>query len=367
MSIRTFITGISCLLFSFGSLANAATDTTTLAPTIPIVDLQDFYRSETKQKFIDDIVKALNEVGFFALVNTDVDIDVIDKSYESCREYFGDTMEHKLTICKPELNGQRGYVGNEIAQGNTVKDLKEFVHIGRERNYWPEWMDFQTPMENLLKTMDVYSEILQRAFALGIGEDEDFFIEMTRNGDCLLRASHYPAPSQEGQMWCAPHTDIDFFTILPFSTEEGLQLFHNGEWIDVRVPANAFIINGGDKMQNLTNGYYKSCFHRVVSKSNAERFSVVYFIHPRLEDSNSPREKSIALTGGVKRYPDATSFEILTRRLVEIGLASPELIKIDQESDYIYRVRDLVESGVASEPVKLTYSIWLRDQDKAEK
>lgn len=332
--------------------------------TIPLLDMREFRAPETREQFVQKVSDAMHTVGFFAVINPDVDMEALKKGYESAIEFFNSPIELKDQIHDDALNGQRGYVHSEVAQGNGAFDYKEFCHIGKTNNLWPDWMDLKTPMENLVANLDKNGEELSRAFALALGIPEESFLEMTRTGECLLRPIHYPKNPAPGATWAAKHTDIDFFTILPMATEEGLQVYHQGHWIDVRVPENAFIINCGDKLQNLSNGYFKSSVHQVVAKPNVERYSIVYFVHPRDDDKMDPLPQAIAMTGGVKQYPDATSLELLASRLRELRLASPALLQFEIDSRIMERVKELVESGAAAEPVKLTYSLWLQDQQK---
>ena len=332
-------------------------------PTIPVLDMNEFRDPETKHLFIEKLSKAMHEIGFFAVLNPNVDEKILLSAYDASKAFFAHSEEEKNEIFNPSLNGQRGYVPSEVPQGSKKKDLKEFLHVGRDTNLWPTWMDLQAPLENLITALDVPGNDLQRAFALAVGETEDYFIRMTESGECLLRSLHYPAGPVPETVWAGAHTDIDFFTILPMATEEGLQLFHQGKWIPVKVPANAFIVNCGDKLQNLTNGYFKSGLHRVEAKPDTERYSIVYFVHPRNEDSMSPTKNSIAMTGGIQRYPKATSLELLSSRLRELGLASPELLKLEQECGILDRIEELVKDGIAADPVKKTYSIWKASLD----
>lgn len=324
--------------------------------SIPVVDMNEFFDPATKQKFVDEVSKALQEVGFFAIINANTDPEAYQNGYQASFNFFNSPLELKDEIFDPELNGQRGYVHSEIAQGQSVKDFKEFLHIGLTGNIWPTWMDLKTPMENMIAAMQKPSEVLQRAFALAIGEEEEFFLPMT-GVESLLRPIHYPANPAPNTFWAAKHTDIDLFTIIPMATEEGLQVFNNNEWIPVTVPPNSFIINGGDMLQNISNGLFKSSVHQVVAKPNVERYAIVYFIHPRNDDSLEPRPNSIAMTGGKKRFPKATRLELLAVRLRELGLASPALLQFEKDSGIMDRIAELVESGDAAEPVQLTYSL----------
>jgi hypothetical protein len=139
-------------------------------------------------------------------------------------------------------------------------------------------------------------------------------------------------------------------------------------WIDVKDPENAFIINAGDMLENITNGEFKSGLHRVIAKKDGyERYSIVFFVHPKSEDRLDPLASSIARTGGVQKYANATRLELLEERLVDLGLASPDMMRHLAESGLMDRLVDVgraspkamqkLESiGLASEKVKLELS-----------
>ncbi len=344
--------------FPDGEAMLNSTDSKLFHSSIPVVDMNDFFDPEKKQKFVNDVSIAAQKVGFFAVINPNIDMDIVQRAYSASKAFFSSPECEKRKIYKPENNGQRGFVPGETAQGAQIKDLKQYLHIGRNNNLWPESMNLQTPMENLMGTLNLLSEALQKALALSIGEKEDFFTEMTKDGEDLLRALYYPKNPSGEIPWAAQHTDIDLFTILPMATEAGLQIFHNNEWLPVEVPSGAVIINIGDKLQNLTNGFFRSALHQVVSSgANFERFSIVSFVHSKGGDSMSPTEKCIELTGGIKRYPTATSFELLVTRLRELGIASAELMEIEKKSGLLDRIKMLVDSKTAAEPVIMTHQL----------
>jgi isopenicillin N synthase-like dioxygenase len=294
--------GCACAVGSamtIGAVAAHANEATFDA-TIPVLDMNEYFDPETKDKFVKELYNAMREVGFFAVVNTGVDLKILNDGYQACSEYFAFPFETKIKCAPPECFGQRGYVYTERAKGSPYIDFKEFYHVGRERtglrarkaeealaeklmpNVWPEGMNLKTPLNRLFSALEECMVPLQRAFAEALGLPANYFDVMTEYGEHLLRASHYPANPPADRLWAAEHTDIDLFTILPISTADGLQLLNTeGNWLDIRVPENAFIINGGDMLQNLTNGEFKSGLHRVIANADGyERFSVVFFIHP---------------------------------------------------------------------------------------
>lgn len=344
--------------------------------TIPVLDMNNYFKSETKDQFVQELYNALHEVGFFAVVNSGVDTAVLDRGYQACFDFFALSLDEKMKNFFPASGGQRGYCPGESAKGASYGDFKEFYHVGRERsqemaralhtwqNVWPQEFNLKDPLNALFNALQEYTIPLSTAMADAIGAPSELFKEMIADGEVLMRAIHYPANPPQDQLWAAEHTDIDLFTILPRATADGLQVQNRqGEWIDIKVPENAFIINGGDMLENITNGEFRSGLHRVVAKEDGyERYSLVYFVHPLSHQRLDPLDICIARTGGVRKYANATRWELLEERLVDLGLASAEMVQHLGECGLMERLiqvgraspkamNKLKEAGVASQAV----------------
>ncbi len=320
--------------------------------TIPVLHLPDYTEASTRQKFLDQLDKAASEVGFFGLTGTGVDPDLLDRSYAEIIAYFKRDLEDKMAL--KTKNGQRGYAPGESAKDEKRIDCKEFYHIGRElsdedlerlqleKNVWPDGdTPFKSTLLGLYAAMDQCKDALGDAITEVLQKEPGYINDMTREGDCLMRALHYPANPPANAIWAGAHTDIVLFTILPRSTAQGLQVLNKeGAWVDVVVPDGAFIINCGDMLENLTNGHFKSAVHRVVDSGRGEeRYSVVFFVHPRSNDGMGPLPAYIDKMGGVKKYADVTRLELLVERLIDLGLASPSLMEFFVESGAIAKLR----------------------------
>ncbi len=322
--------------------------------TIPVLHLPNYYNEATRKEFLDNLEKAASEVGFFGLTGTGVDPELLDQSYRQMEAFFNREFDDKMTL--KTADGQRGYAPGESAKGEKVFDFKEFYHVGRElsekdlerlkysKNVWPEGDDaFKKSMIDMYNALDNCKGTLGDAISEVILKEPNYINEMIGEGDCLMRAIHYPATSNPNAIWAGAHTDIDFLTILPRSTAKGLQVLNKeGEWIDVIVPDGAFIINCGDMLENLTNGHFKSAVHRVInSGNNEERYSVVFFVHPRSDDRLDPLPSFIEKTGGVRKYANVTRLELLAERLIDLGLASRSLMEFFVNSGAIERLREV--------------------------
>lgn len=332
-------------LFTAGLSAEEALDF-----RIPVVDMLDYNTPEKREAFLDTLSYAMKEVGFFAVLNAGVHKDIIHKAYTQAQEFFKQDPEIKNQSFFPTLNGQRGFVPGETAKGNQAKDCKEFYHIGRELslleldvlgimpNVWPENPEFKEAMVSIYKELDRYTDFLFEAIIEVINRESSTkipsysFADMTLNS--LLRALYYPALPQEkigNFCWAAAHTDIDLLAILPYATERGLQVQLDGQWLTVVVPEDAFIVNVGDMLENMTNGLFVSARHRVVAlEAGKERFSMVFFVHPPDVTALDPLPACIEQTGGIQKYAPGTRQEFLWERLLELNIAPGLLVPYSQ-------------------------------------
>ena len=217
--------------------------------------------------------------------------------------------------------------------------MKEFWHVGREaftrdidrtnypENIWPaDWQEFKAAFNGLYKALDNCSLDLLKACSLYINEKEEYFPSMVEDGNSILRVIHYPPVAEDANpasVRAAAHEDINFITLLCEATDSGLELQNrDGSWRAIDTGPGQIIVDSGDMLQNLTNGFFKSTTHRVVNPNNSRsrRFSMPFFVHPRSEVDLSPCVACVEKTGGEKKYPDMTAGQYLSQRLKELGL-----------------------------------------------
>jgi isopenicillin N synthase-like dioxygenase len=332
---------IFSVLFGFSGLAHSSIpELVNKQPDlcIPVIDMCDYDNEQKREAFLDNLYDAMTTVGFFAVRNSGVDAQVVQSAYAQAEKFFKRDADYKALSFVKELNGQRGFVPGEVAKGNIRKDKKEFYHIGQKNalpeNIWPDQPQFKEALTLLYDEIEKHVVPLQRAIIATINRrssvkmDLDFLNNMTVNGASLLRALYYPAITNEEVdhkqplCWAAAHTDIDLLAILPYATAKGLQVEVNGQWFNVVVPEDAFIINVGDMLENMSNGLFVSARHRVMAQdTNKDRFSMVLFVHPADTASLAPLPACIGLTGGKQLYAPGTRQEFLWERLLELNIA----------------------------------------------
>ena len=101
---------------------------------IPTVDFADRSGDEEQQaRFIKAVGDSLKEIGFFALENHGIDLQLIDEAYQQGDAFFSLPKAIKQSYLQPKIAHQRGYTafGVEHAKDNDAPDLKEFWQNGR--------------------------------------------------------------------------------------------------------------------------------------------------------------------------------------------------------------------------------------------
>ena len=122
---------------------------------------------------------------------------------------------------------------------------------------------------------------LMAALAVGLGLETNHLRDLF--GDqpmSLAKFIHYP-PTPAGGAGVNPHHDAGFLTVLAPGPTPGLQVQNpDGEWIDVPIIPDTFVINLGEILQSMTGNYLVATPHRVIT--NDERYSAGYFHGPSL-------------------------------------------------------------------------------------
>jgi isopenicillin N synthase-like dioxygenase len=313
---------------------------------VPSLDLADFTSGDParKAKFVEDLGKAYNNIGFVAVKNHGLTDALTTKLYDSIQRFFFSPDELKMKYVVPGLAGQRGYTpkNTEHAKGRTVYDLKEFYHIGQEvtdndpvkdeypANVFPEELpEMREAGLEAYRRLENAGKQMLRAIALYLGLEETYFDDKVKNGNSILRAIHYyPIPNPDevpaDAVRAAAHGDINLITLLMGASAEGLQVLRrDGKWIPITALPDQIVVNVGDMLDRLTNNKLKSTIHRVVNppreKMNTSRFSIPFFMHPRSEMDLTCLESCIDAEHP-KQYSDITAGEFLNQRLAEIGL-----------------------------------------------
>lgn len=312
-----------------------------------VLDLRAFMSGSPtdRRQFAKALGEAFSDIGFVIIENHLLPPELQAALYEKVEAFFRlpDTVKAQYIV--PGTDGQRGYTPKNLerAKNRTVPDLKEFFHVGPDisdptdplyeklpKNVWPrEVPAFREVVYEAYQRFLETGRRLLAAIALYLDLEEDYFEPRIRNAPSLLRLLHYyplPAdtPIPEGATRAAEHEDINLITLLIGASAEGLEILtRQGTWLAPKVEPHQMVVNVGDMLERLTNGYLRSTTHRVVlpppEKRHLPRFSVPFFLHPRPEVSLACLASCITTTRP-KAFADITAEAFLEERLRELGL-----------------------------------------------
>jgi isopenicillin N synthase-like dioxygenase len=330
--------------------------------TLPILDLSDFTSGTAEQRaaFVSRLRDTAHGLGFLYLRGYGASQAQIDAVLQASRDFFALSPEQKQAIHMANSPHFRGYTaaGDEFTRGE--RDWREQLDIGAERAPLPQqpaspaWTRLQGPNQwsdslplvkpALLEWQDTLTHAgqqLLRALALALGQPEDKF-ESAFSGAPVqhLKIIHYPGRAEgESRQGCGPHKDSGCLTLLLQDTQAGLQVLErddsdtpegSGRWIDGPPIPGTLVINIGEVLEILSNGYLRANIHQVVSPpKNVDRLSVAFFLSPRL-DAELPElvlpPELAAKARGVDRDPQNPLIAHTGRNLLKGRLRShPEV------------------------------------------
>jgi isopenicillin N synthase-like dioxygenase len=181
--------------------------TTPQRQTLPVVDFAAFQKGTAgeREQFVRQVGEALQQIGFFALVNHGLSPELIREAYEAAEAVFLLPEPTKRAYEDPALLGQRGYTpfGKEHAKDHPYPDMKEFWHIGREgdphlpANIWPrEVPQFRRVMVELFAQLETCAQGLLQAVSLYLGEPAEYLPKAVGRRSQSLAGDSLSAPSR---------------------------------------------------------------------------------------------------------------------------------------------------------------------------
>lgn len=278
-----------------------------MALSLPILDLSRLDASaEDAARFRADLLRATHEVGFFYLVGHGIAQRLMDELLAVSRRFFELPTEDKLSIENVHSPQFRGYtrVGGELTRGDV--DWREQIDIGVDRdtvepgtgvpdywrlegpNLWPAALpELQEIAVRWNEELSHVARRLLRAWALSLGSPENAFDQaFAENPFPLTKIVRYPGKSNpDPQQGVGSHRDGGVLTLLLVEPGKGgLQVEHDGQWIDAPPIPGAFVVNIGEMLELATGGYLKATLHRVMSpRIGSDRISVPFFFNPSLD------------------------------------------------------------------------------------
>ena len=307
---------------------------------VPVVDL-----SGSREIAVSTVGTALRHFGFFYVKNHGIDVSLLARQFQVAADIFKLPLEEKRSMpFDAELD--IGYVGSGVQHldpdGNVqhTGDTKEqfmmtnnklITSAGAAARTDPH--DVFAGSKNFAPNVPNHSDVT-KAYALAayklnlqlnsllfdsLDLDSTTRTALGKEPFIVLKQMRYAGDVSNpaaGKFGAGAHTDWGSFTILATDQTPGLQIQMGDTWLPVPPKDGCLIINSGDQIAHLTNGYYRSAMHRVVTETTKERFSTAVFTYFGMDATVGPMEKYVS-DDTPQRYDHRTTKEYFHFKLTE--------------------------------------------------
>lgn len=278
--------------------------------TLPILDLHQLGgTSAQRDTFVQHLRLAAQQFGVFYIMGHGITTADIEKIFALSRQFFALPNAEKQAIGMIHSQHFRGYTasGHELTRGQP--DWREQFDVWSERpalpnlTHFPSWSCLQGPNQwptslptlrpTLLGWQALLTEIgtrLLHAIALALHQPMEIFNTMLYPDPVQhMKIIRYPGAFTPHQQGVGAHKDSGLLTLLLQDQQTGLQVeTHNG-WIDIPPVPGTLIVNMGEALELLSQGYLRAALHRVIRPpSEQDRLSMAFFLCPRLDVTLTP-------------------------------------------------------------------------------
>uniref|UniRef100_R7VZS5 Naringenin,2-oxoglutarate 3-dioxygenase n=1 Tax=Aegilops tauschii TaxID=37682 RepID=R7VZS5_AEGTA len=235
------------------------------------------------------------------VLNHGLPLEVMLAAMAVAHDFFRLSPEEKAKLYSDDPAKKMRLSTSFNVRKETVHNWRDYLrlHCHPLEQFVPEWPANPPPFRDVMSTY--CKEVRQLGFRLyamiseSLGLEQDYIKKVLGEQEQHMAVNFYPkCPSPELTYGLPAHTDPNALTILMMDEQvAGLQVLKEGRWIAVNPRPNALVINLGDQLQALSNGRYKSVWHRAVVNSDRPRMSIASFLCPCNSVKLGPAEKLI--------------------------------------------------------------------------
>ncbi|GAA5860114.1 hypothetical protein JCM8547_009185 [Rhodosporidiobolus lusitaniae] len=268
-----------------------------------LIDLSKFTKPGGKEALVDDLRRAIEQVGFFLVVGHGIPDEEVRRQLAIARYSFDRPLEekrqHPVNFSVGDYYGFREPV--QVFEGSGIKANTHMINIPKDVPSLADVQlkfDFLKPFQPEIKafTHKVHSRILDpllRLFALLLELPEEYLAGPhgweEPSEDHLRYMLHTPRSAEEsarlGNHYSKGHTDFGVLTILFPQIVQALQVqVAEGGYKYVPYVPDAVVVKTAEVLTFISGGYIKSTVHRVVrppaDQANHDRLGLLYFSRP---------------------------------------------------------------------------------------
>ncbi|CAL5205059.1 unnamed protein product [Lathyrus oleraceus] len=245
--------------------------------------------SEGWKEMSKKVREAFESHGAFLLRCDEIPNDLQKKMFTYMKSLFELPEETKLKFTGSRL--ARGYLGKSPSIPHSQSfGVEDAFKPNTTQNFtnlmWPEGNPtFNETLFSFTSKARELNSLILKMIVEGFGLPEKYTLEveeLSSDTDSRLTRYQLPEENKDSTVTFVPHTDKGSLTLICENEIQGLQVLQkSGNWVNVNVPSNGFIVIVGDMLQTWSNGRFKAPMHRVVLKGDKERFVFVLFSVPK--------------------------------------------------------------------------------------
>lgn len=259
---------------------------------IPTCDMSLYFKGgeEGKKEFARQLGEAMRGIGFAILTNHGVDPALYDEAANKTCEIFETTTREERMKYHAKRFGSvnQGYfpikettiIHPDLVEGwvfcRRAFNLDNRTDF-RESDFWPR-PGYEPFFRKIVLAHEKLILPIMQSILLNLGADIHLYDKKFTGTNFGFRLNYYPPLTREdeasggGRM--LGHEDVDFFTILPAQSVDGLQVLNrrNMKWIHLYAPKGSIVLNTGDYMQRVSNDVLPSTTHRVSKPRNRDLY-----------------------------------------------------------------------------------------------
>ncbi|XP_038722380.1 probable 2-oxoglutarate-dependent dioxygenase AOP1 [Tripterygium wilfordii] len=235
------------------------------------------------------VKEALKEYGCFQALYNKVPEELRKALFSAAEELF-DLPTH---IKKLNVSAQpfRGYIGQNptVVEGMGVEGAHVFDEVENFTNtFWPQGNpNFSKTIHSFSRQVVELEKMICRMVFESLGV-EKYLEKHMDSTDYILKFMKYSPPDQNTastgpHVGLPSHTDKSTISILYDNEVGGLEIQNkNGDWINVQLSPDTFLVITGDVFHAWSNGLLQSPYHRVTKRGGKEtRYSAQLFSTPK--------------------------------------------------------------------------------------
>ncbi|KAG6999439.1 acetyl-coenzyme A transferase nodX [Physcia stellaris] len=305
---------------------------------IPILDFGLLDLPRGKEKLVVQLKEAVEQTGFFYVVNFGLSQADIDRQFAIGKEVLDlpehEKLQYRANLEDGDYNGYRPL--GMIEQYPGLRDNWECYHVFKfiqehRRTHPGIISEHYSEIEQFHRHIHQHvAHRVLRLLATVLEIPEEFFVDnhqYEESCSSFLRYVKYHARTPEvnekyKDIFVRGHTDFGSVTFVFSQPIGGLQLqTRDGSWKDVRHIPGSIVVNTADMLHFWTNTYLQSCVHRVVAppadQGHMDRYGLIYFLRPSnksyLQSVDSPLLRRLGITG------ENESEDLKAKRKVTVG------------------------------------------------